>query len=203
VRALCDWRQLATILLVTATTSACGSSLPARYVIEHDLGSYAFRRYQKSLEIEIPIHDNTATGHTAAYLRRTNQSEVTVITAFVTVYEHAKALAAEARAGLGTLAGYTLTTGELFGEHVWLLASGAKEHWCIWVSENRIVKIGAPVGSEFPQEIIDAYVDLYPSDLDEHGVAQEDALSTGPAKEEQADDGELAVPASLREGAPR
>ena len=190
-------------LLLAAVSGACGSSLPARYVIEHDVGAYAFRRYQKSLEVEIPIADNKATGHTAAYLQRTSHSDVDVVTAYVTVYEHAKSLAAEARAGLSTLAGYALSNGELFGEHVWLLNGAAKEHWCIWVSENRIVKIGAPAGSEFPEDIIDAYSDLYPSDLDEHGIAEPDALSAGPAKEAQTEEGELALPASLREGAPR
>jgi len=189
--------------LAAVASSACGSSLPARYVIEHDIGSYAFRRYQKSLEVEIPVADNAATGHTAAYLQRTNRTDVAVISAFVTVYAHAKSLAAEARAGLATLAGFTIANGELFGEHVWLLTGGAKEHWCIWVSQNRIVKIGAQSESEFPEEIIDAYADLYPSDLDEHGLAEPDALSAGPSKEAQTDDAEPAVPAGLREGAPR
>jgi hypothetical protein len=192
------------MLFVALASSACGSSLPARYVIEHDIGSYAFRRYQKSLEVEIPVPGNPATGHTAAYLQRTNRTDVAVISAFVTVYSHAKALAAEARAGLATLAGFTVTNGELFGEHVWLLTGGAKEQWCVWVSDNRIVKIGAASDSEFPEEIIDAYANLYPSDLDEHGVADPDAASAGPAKETQAEaEGELAVPAGLREGAPR
>jgi hypothetical protein len=156
------------------------------------------------LEIEIPVPDNPATGHTAAYLQRTNRTNVAVISAFVTVYAHAKSLAAEARAGLATLAGYTIANGELFGEHVWLMTGGAKEHWCVWVSENRIVKIGAASENAFPEEIIDAYADLYPSDLDEHGVAEPDALSAGPSKETQAEgESELAVPAGLREGAPR
>lgn len=194
---------LVLILLWASAISACGSSLPARYVIEHDIGAYAFRRYQKSLEVEIPIADNKAVGHTAAYLQRTSHSDVDVVSAYVTVYEHAKSLAAEARTGLQTLASYTLSPGELFGQYVWLLTGAAKEHWCIWVSENRIVKIGAPAGSDFPEDIIDAYADLYPSDLDEHGIAESDALSAGPAKEAEAQDGDLAVPASLREGAPR
>jgi hypothetical protein len=196
-------RGCAIAVVLAAWSSACGSSLPARYVIEHDVGAYAFRRYQKSLEVEIPIADNKATGHTAAYLQRTSHSDVDVVTAYVTVYAHAKSLAAEARAGLSTLVGYTLSNGELFGQHVWLLSGAAKEHWCIWVSENRIVKMGASAGHEFPQDIVEAYADLYPSDLDEHGIARSDALSAGAAKEAQTQDAEPALPASLREGAPR
>jgi hypothetical protein len=190
----------AALLLVAL---ACGTTLPDRYVLEHDLGAYAFRRYQKSLEVEIPIADNAATGHTAAYLKRSNRDKVEVVTAYVTVYAHAKALAAEAHAGLATLGGYTLSNAELHGQYVWLLEGSAHEHWCVWVSENRIVKIGAPTGSEFPEEIIDAYGGLYPSDLNEHGAAKPDALSAGEAKATQTEGAELAVPANLREGAPR
>jgi hypothetical protein len=183
--------------------AACGTTLPERYVLEHDLGSYAFRRYQKSLEVEIPIADNTATGHTAAYLKRTDRDKVAVVTAYVTVYAHAKALAAEAHAGLASMTGYTLSTAELFGQNVWLLEGGDREHWCIWVSENRIVKIGAPADTAFPDEIGDAYASLYPSELNEHGSAKPDALSAGESKAAQAENSELAVPANLREGAPR
>jgi hypothetical protein len=183
--------------------TACGTTLPERYVLEHDLGSYAFRRYQKSLEVEIPIADNTATGHTAAYLKRTDRDKVAVVTAYVTVYAHAKALAAEAHAGLATMTGYTLSNAELFGQNVWLLEGGDREHWCIWVSENRIVKIGAPADTAFPEEIGDAYASLYPSELNEHGSAKPDALSAGESKAAQAESSELAVPANLREGAPR
>jgi hypothetical protein len=183
--------------------AACGTTLPERYVLEHDLGSYAFRRYQKSLEVEIPIADNTATGHTAAYLKRTDRDKVAVVTAYVTVYAHAKALAAEAHAGLATMTGYTLSNAELFGQNVWLLEGGDREHWCIWVSENRIVKIGAPADTAFPDEIGDAYASLYPSELNEHGSAKPDALSAGESKAAQAESSELAVPANLREGAPR
>jgi hypothetical protein len=183
--------------------AACGTTLPERYVLEHDLGSYAFRRYQKSLEVEIPIADNTATGHTAAYLKRTDRDKVAVGTAYVTVYAHAKALAAEAHAGLASMTGYTLSNAELFGQNVWLLEGGDREHWCIWVSENRIVKIGAPADTAFPDEIGDAYASLYPSELNEHGSAKPDALSAGESKAAQAESSELAVPANLREGAPR
>ena len=60
--------------------AACGGGLPARYVIEHDLSNYAFRRYQKSLDIELPVADNPALGHTAAYLKRATGG-VSIVTA--------------------------------------------------------------------------------------------------------------------------
>lgn len=194
-------RLLASLLVVLAC--ACGSSLPARYVIESDLGPFAYRRYQKSLEIEVPIQGNSATGHTASYLRRGANSSVAVVTAFVTVYAKPTALTAEARNALENMAGYTLKPSELAGENVWLLDGPGRERWCVWVSSERLVKIGVQPGQEFPEPVLSAYLDLYPSDLDEHGAAKPDALSAGKAKAQAGEDEELAVPRDLRENAPR
>jgi hypothetical protein len=189
-----------TAALALLTLCACASSLPPRLVIEHDLGEFAYRRYQRSLETEIAIADNPATGHTAAYLKR-GAHEVAVVSAYVTDYAHAKALTAEARAALANMPGYTLTPETFDGEHVWLLAAGAEEHWCIWVSGKRLVKLGAPAGSEFPHAIVSAYLALYPSDLDERGHARANAASAG--EPSAAADTPEGVPASLRESAPR
>jgi hypothetical protein len=183
---------------------ACGSSLPPRYVIEHDLGPFAYRRYQKSLEIEVPIAGNSATGHTASYLRRGASDSVAVVTAFVTVYQKPAALAAEARTALENLTGYTLQPSKLAGENVWLLEGPGRERWCVWVSSQRVVKIGVQPGQEFPEAVLDAYLGVYPSDLDERGVAKADAPSAGKAKAQvDSDAEELAVPRDLRENAPR
>jgi hypothetical protein len=191
--------RLAALLLAAA---GCGSSLPARYVIEHDLGAYAFRRYQKSYDTEVPVAGNQATAHTAAYLQRTAANDVEVVTAFVAVYERAKSLAAEARSALATLGGYELKPAELYGESVWLL-SGGREQWCIWVSQNHLIKIGAPAAQRIPEEIVEAYAEMYPSDLDEHGRARSDAASAGQALAAAAEAAEPEVPAGLRDDAPR
>jgi hypothetical protein len=184
--------------------AACGSSLPPRYVIEHDLGPFAYRRYQKSLEIEVPISGNPATGHTASYLRRGARDNVAIVTAFVTVYTRATALAAEARTALEALAGYTLKPAELAGENVWVLEGPGRERWCVWVSNTRVVKIGVQPGQEFPEPVLEAYLNLYPSDLDEHGRAKADAPSAGKAKSRvDSEDEEPSVPRDLRENAPR
>jgi hypothetical protein len=194
--------RLALVLCTSTAAIGCGSSLPARYVIEHDLGAYQFRRYQKSLDIEIPVKDNPATGHNAAYLQRTERA-VAVISAFVTVYAHAKALVSETRAGLQALAGYKLEVGKLAGQHVWLLTGNPDQKWCVWISNNHLVKIGAPTQTEFPDAVVGAYLSTYQSDLDEHGNAKADASSTGEPATSEANDTEPALPANLREGAPR
>jgi hypothetical protein len=82
-----------------------------------------------------------------------------------------------------------------------LLAAGSEEHWCIWVSGKRLVKLGAPAANEFPHAIVSAYLALYPSDLDERGHARANAASAG--EPSAAADTPEGVPASLRESAPR
>jgi hypothetical protein len=191
-------------LLATSLLAAlsCGTTLPPRFVIEHDLGEFAYRRYQKSLEIELPIEGNDATGHTAAYLRR-DAHQVTVVSAYVTTYAHAPGLVAEARRSLRSLGGYTLQPAEQAGTYVWIMQGDVPEHWCLWVSGRYLVKIGAARAIDFPDSIVEAYAKLYPSDLDEHGNALADATSAGEAKAEATESTEPSVPAGLRENAPR
>jgi hypothetical protein len=194
-------------LVAALLLGGCAASLPPRYVIEHDLGAFAYRRYQQSLGIEVPIAGNPATGHTASYLRRGASDDVAVVTAFVTVYARARAVAAEARAALENLGGYTLAPAELAGQSVWLLDAAGRERWCVWVAGRRLVKIGVQAGQAFPEPVLDAYLALYPSDLSERGVARTDAASAGEAAHTEAAEAleppEPAVPRDLREHAPK
>src|SRR5262245_40807111 len=86
----------------------CSSALPPRYVIEHDIDGLFYRRYQKTLDVELAIEGNQATGHTATYLRRGRGKDVAVATAFVTVYDHAASLCAEVGERLKALDRYKL-----------------------------------------------------------------------------------------------
>jgi hypothetical protein len=190
---------LATALL------GCGGSRPHRYVIEEDLGAFAYRRYQKTLGVEITIPENRAVGHTATYLRRSGSERVAVATAFVTVYEHARSLSAEVAERVQPLARYRVSVAERSGGHAFLLDAGPSERWLVWVSGRHVVKLGAPAGEDFPEAVVDAYMSEYPSDLDEHGRALPDTQSRGPSrkqKEEQAS-GEPDVPRFLRENSPK
>jgi hypothetical protein len=200
-------RRLSSLLIAMLSLAGCGSELPARYVIERDLDGFAYRRYQKTLGVEIAIEGNEAVGHTATYLRRGPDSEqVAVATAFVTVYTQARALAAEGRERLSALDGYKFSVTELSGENVWQLDGGENERWVAWVSGRHLIKLGAPEGEPLPDAIADAYLALYPSDLDEHGRALPDAASAGKSRAELAEhepEAERDVPHSLRENAPR
>lgn len=176
-------KRIAALLLSAA---ACSSSLPARYVIERDLGEYHYRRYQETLDAELPLAGNPARGHTAAYMHRNGQA-VDVVTAFVTVYEKPARLTESLRAELAALPGYELRTQEIAGQYVWVLASGTDASYWIWPAGRYLVKLGAALGQAVPDTIAAPYAALYPSDLDSYGHAREGAASGGAARDDSED----------------
>lgn len=193
---------LATVGL-SLVTMGCGASLPTRYVLERDIGDYRYRRYQRVLDVEVPVQGNDATGHTATYLHSARGHGVSVTTAFVTVYHRATALAAELSDALHTLGTYDVAITEVSGDYVWKV-EGGEERWLVWVSGQYMVKLGAPHGGEVPEDVADTYLDLYPSDLDEHGRAIEGRPSAGASRHQREEQQhELDLPENLREGAPR
>jgi hypothetical protein len=176
---------------------ACASSPPPRYVLEKDLGAYAYRRYQKVLDVEFVVPNNRAVGHTATYLKRGGQ-DVAVVTAFVTVYEQARSLAAEVKEQLAELASYDVSVADVEGEWMWRL-SGPDGQWLVWVSNKHVVKLGAQGDAPIPESVVEAYADRYPSDLEETGRADEDAPSAGPSQRQAKEEEALRMPLHLRE----
>jgi hypothetical protein len=197
-------KRIAISVAITALLG-CSNTLPPRYVIERDLDGFIYRRYQKTLDIELAIAGNEATGHTATYLRRGRGKRVAVATAFVTVYAHAASLTAEVGERLMALERYQKSVQKLGGGYVWMLDAGESERWALWVSNRHVIKLGAPAGEALPDAIAKAYMDSYPSDLDEHGHADPDAASRGPSQSERKENGaqERDVPHYLHENAPR
>ena len=202
------------LFLSASALSACGPSIPARFVLERDVGDFQYRRYQEVLDVEFPIEGNTANGHTATYLRRgTRQdgADLRVATAFVTVYSQAPSLAAEIRQRLETLHSYEIAVRRVNGEWVWVI-DGGDIPWVMWVSGRHLIKLGGSPeevddedsDTEFgiPDDILDAYTDLFSSDLDEQGQAREGSPSFGASTAEEEDNEELEIPASLRDDAP-
>jgi len=191
------------IAALASSVAACGSTLPTRYVIERDVEPFAYRRYQKVLDVDIPVPGNDAVGHTATYVRRDRTgTHIALATAFVTVYANARSLAAEVADSVHALEGYRARVEEVGGGNAWVLV-GEDDRWALWVSGNRVVKIGAPTGEALPVPLVEAYLDLYPSDLDEHGRAVDGAPSVGPPHRIAEERDDLEMPAHLREGAPR
>lgn len=182
-------------LLCLLLVAACGPNIPDRFVLERDVDGLRFRRYQRVLDVELVVESNSAEGHIATYVV-TGADEPRLVTAFVTVYDHPASLAAEVRVRLATLASYQQSVEKREGAYMHVLREGDEE-WLLWVSGRHVVKLGAAVDG-VPDELVEAYLDPYPSDLDARGRARRRADSAGEAaseSEEEDDD----VPASLRE----
>ncbi len=190
--------------LFALQTTGCGASIPRRFVLEHDIGDYAYRRYQEVLDVEFPVSGDEAVGHTAFYVRRHGRA-IVFATAFVTVYRHARSLTAEVHDELLQLGTYHVHVDEVSGNEVWHLDGGG-DRWLMWVSGNHLVKLGGPDGHPVPKRIAEAYLGLYPSDLDAHGRARAGTPSAGPVHSEQAQQPsspEPPMPSDLSQGASR
>ncbi|HEY8427703.1 MAG TPA: hypothetical protein VIL20_04985 [Sandaracinaceae bacterium] len=201
-------RRLLALAGALATLASCGASLPPRFVLERDVGSWSYRRYQRVLDVELPIEGNPAVGHTATYVGRASRTSRSVpfTNVFVTVYERPTGLAAEVRRQLRALASYDAEVRAYGGGYVWYLDGGPDDRWALWVSGAHVVKVGAGGGLDrVPEDVVSTYMGLYPSDLDAHGRARPGTLSEGeleerrPASDDPTDD----VPGFLRDNAPR
>lgn len=185
------------LALLLATVAACGPSVPTRYVLERDIGSFAYRRYQRVLDVELAIEGNPAEGHTATYVRR-HGTDVEYVNAFVTNYTNAAGLAAEVRRLVRSLASYDVTVVDI-GGRAFRLDAGDGDRWVLWVSGGRVVKIGGTADEELTRQVVEAYMSTYPSDLDEHGRARPGTASFGEASEASEGTEELELPSSLRD----
>jgi len=158
----------------------CGVQRPPRYVIESDVAGYHYRRYQKVLDIEVPIPENPAIGHTATYVQSGEPPRALPV--LVTAYERGQGLGESVRQRLRSMDEYTLDVRKLARENVWQLRGESGDVWLLWISGKELVKIGAPDGEpQVPSAVAKAYLALYPSDLDRKGRVKRGADAAGPA----------------------
>lgn len=199
-------RRVLAIALTLAALPSCAATIPPRFVLERDVGGWAYRRYQRVLDVEIPVEGRGAVGHTATYVRRATRTsrDVPFANVFVAVYDDAHGLSAEVRRQVRALGSYESAVRAYGGGYVFYLDAGPGDSWALWVSGPHVVKVGA--GAELdavPEDLVNAYMALYPSDLDERGRARPGTLSEGepPATEREAESDD--VPHFLEENAPR
>lgn len=184
------------LALVAALVAGCGPSIPPRFVLERDIGALTYRRYQRVLDVELAIEGNAAVGHTATYVRRSGEGAIPYVNAFVTVYERPAGLSAEIRRLVRSLASYDVDIIDV-GGRAFSLDGGIGDQWVVWVSGNRVVKVGGTASEELVRSVVSEYMGLYPSDLDENGRAREGTASAGDASDSEEADVELEVPHSL------
>ena len=176
------------LLLVLITVGACGGKppLPRRGVLETDLGSWKFRRFQGPLlDIEVWVEGNRGEAFSASYI--TADAEKTgkvkdgdIVNVSVTRYERddgvvratvklARRLAAEN--------GYRVEEGKVAGTRA-LTIKGASETWVMWPAVSHVVKVGGRGRDDVPKSMVERYASRYPSKLP--GGALEGPLPPGP-----------------------
>lgn len=176
------------LLAVVIVVGACGGKppLPKRGVVETDLGSWKFRRFQGPLlDIEVWVDGNRGEAFTASYI--TADAEKTgrvrdgdIVNVSVTRYERddgvlratvklARRLAAEN--------GYQVEEGKVAGTRA-LTIRGTGEVWVMWPSASHVVKVGGRGREDVPKAMVEHYAGRYPSKLP--GGALEGPLPPGP-----------------------
>lgn len=176
------------LLLVVFAAAACGGTppLPPRGVVEKDLGSWKFRRFQGPLlDIEVWVEGNRGEAFSASYI--TADAEKTgkvrdndIVNVSVTRYERddgvtratvklARRLAAEN--------GYQVEEGKIAGTRA-LTIKGVGEVWVMWPAKAHVVKVGGRGRESVPKSMVERYASRYPSKLP--GGALEGPLPPGP-----------------------
>jgi hypothetical protein len=173
---------------IVLTVFACGGRppIPTRGVVESDLGSWKFRRFQGPLlDIEVWVEGNKAEAYSASYItaaaeKRGHIEDKDLVNVFVTRYQRAdgvvRATVKLARR-LAQDGGYQVEEDKIAGART-LTISGRGETWVMWPSNQHVVKVGGRGRNDVPASMVESYVDRYPSQLP--GGSLEGPLPPGP-----------------------
>ncbi len=155
------------IVGMSAFYYGCGSSLPSRYVIEHDIDDHKYRRYQKMDHPELNVDNNPGQGHTAVYVdaQAHETAPIEDIKAWVSVYKSQEHLLNNVQSTLYQLKNYKVRKVSREGDDMFELIGVDGDRWVLWVSANYVIKLGGST-KDIPDEIIGEYLETYPSDVE-------------------------------------
>lgn len=188
--------------------AACGGAQepPRRGILESNVASWRFRRYQKLLDVEVWVPGNPAVGHTGTYVRKDAEREgrvapETIASTFVTRYEQDRGILralVEFVQRLENDAGYEVEIQSPGGVVV-ISITGQGESWALWYSREHIIKVGGRGLEAIPEELVEAYGERYPSrltsDVLDRPLPPEDSTgNAGPAEDEAAYDPDNPTP---------
>jgi hypothetical protein len=167
---------------------ACGGHppTPRRGVVESDLGSWKFRRFQGPLfDVEVWVEGNKAEAYSASYItadaeKRGRIEDKDLVNVFVTRYESPEGVVratVKLARRLAADSGYQVEEDKIGGART-LTITGRGETWVMWPSNQHVVKVGGRGRSDVPRAMVEPYVDRYPSQLP--GGALEGPLPPGP-----------------------
>ena len=175
-------------MLVIGLWGACGGGapVPKRGVVEGDLGSWKFRRFQGPLlDVEVWIEGNKGVAHSASYItaeseKRGQITDKDLVNVTVTKYEKDDGIVRETVKFARRLAsekGYQVEEEKVEGVRL-LQIKGPGESWVMWPSKGYVVKIGGQGRSSVPEGLIEDYGDRFASRLP--GGSLEGPLPPGP-----------------------
>jgi hypothetical protein len=180
-------RVLGFAVLVAIGVGACGGAppQPKRGVVESDLGSWHFRRFQPVLDVEVWVENNKAEAYTASYVsdaaeRLGHVDDKDVVNVFVTRYEKDDGVLRETVKLVRRLAaeqGYQVEEDKVGGARA-LKINGHGESWVMWAAKKHVVKVGGRGRESVPPAMVSSYADRYPSVIP--GGALEGPLPAGP-----------------------
>ena len=161
-------------LVVVVLIAACGGRppVPKRGVVEGDLGSWKFRRFQPVLDVEVWVEGNKAEAFTASYVTESAEKagkveEKDIVNVFVTRYESEEGVVRETVKLARRLAaeqGYHVDENKIGGARA-LSITGNGESWVMWPAKNHVVKVGGRGRENVPSSVVESYADRYPSQL--------------------------------------
>ena len=181
-------RAVLVAMLVIGLGAACGGSapIPKRGVVEGDLGSWKFRRFQGPLlDVEVWIEGNKGVAHSASYItaeseKRGQITDKDLVNVTVTKYEKDDGIIRETVKFARRLAsekGYQVEEEKVEGVRL-LQIKGPGEAWVMWPSRGYVVKIGGQGRTNVPEGLIEDYGDRFSSRLP--GGSLEGPLPAGP-----------------------
>ncbi len=178
------------LLIVAVILAACGGKppIPKRLVVEGDVGSWKFRRFQGPLlDIEVWVDGNKGEAYSASYITASSEkvghiADKDLVNVTVTKYERQDGVVRETVRLVRRLAaekGYQVDEKKLKGVRA-LRITGPSETWVMWPSGNYVVKVGGQGRENVPDSMVASYGDRYPSQLP--GGSLEGPLPPGPDK---------------------
>ena len=178
----------AVLVTLIVTAFACGGHppVPNRCVVENDLGSWKFRRFQgPMLDPEVYVENNKAEAFSASYItadaeKRGRIEDKDLVNVTVTRYATSDGVVRATVKFVRRLAaekGYQVEEDKIGGARA-LTISGPDEMWVLWPAKTYVVKIGGRGRKDVPKSMVESYADRYPSQLP--GGALEGPLPAGP-----------------------
>lgn len=176
------------VLVALVLLVGCGGQkpVPKRLVVEGDLGSWHYRRFQGPLlDVEVWIDGNKGEAYSASYItseaeKRGKIEDKDLVNVTVTSYEKPDGVVRETVKLVRRLAqekGYQVDEEKISGVRA-LTIKGPSEAWVMWPSKKHVVKVGGQGRTSVPGSVVGSYGDRYPSKLP--GGSLEGPLPPGP-----------------------